>query len=153
MINNNHWQLAPQSKPALLITQLIVQTRFNQTMKIYNVYLSYYADLHRLRGLYRWATEYKINVSSDSQKTGANLTLMGICTLAGKSLIKGPLPGGFFSLFCHEWEQFVQMQRMIEVLFLGLCFWVGCLSNPASEWLLQPSTRAVSQQEGITSPP
>lgn len=73
-------------------------------MKIYNVYLSYYADLHRLRGLYRWATKYKINVSSDSQKTGANLTLMGICTLAGKSLIKGPFPGGFFSLFCHEWE-------------------------------------------------
>lgn len=101
MINNNHWQLAPQSKPALLITQLIVQTRFNQTMKIYNVYLSYYADLHRLRGLYRWATEYKINVSSDSQKTGENLTLMGICTLAGKPH-KGPFAWCFF-LFVLPW--------------------------------------------------
>lgn len=111
MINNSHWQLAPQSKPALLITQLIVQTRFNQTMKIYNVYLSYYAGLHRLRGFCTDGQQNIRNISCDSQETGANLTLMGICTLAGKSLIKGPFAWCCFSfvlpwvgIICAEWK-------------------------------------------------
>lgn len=102
MINNNHWQLAPQSKPALLITQLIVQTRFNQTMKIYNVYFSYYAGLHRLRGFCTDGQQNIRNISSDSQETDASLTLMGMCTLAGKSLIKGPFAWCCFS-FVLPW--------------------------------------------------
>lgn len=90
MINNNNWQLAPQSKPALLITQLIVQTRFNQTMKIYNVYLSYYAGLHKLRGFCTDRQQNVRNVSSDPQKTGTNLNFNGHVYFGWQEPYKGP---------------------------------------------------------------
>lgn len=91
MINNNHWQLAPQSKSALLITQLIVQTRFNQTMKIYNVYLCYYAGLLRLRGICRDGQQNITKVSSDSQKKRCKPNFNGHKYFGWQEPHKGPL--------------------------------------------------------------
>lgn len=91
MINNNHWQLAPQSKPALLITQLIVQTRFNQTMKIYDVYLSYYAGLLRLRGISTDGQKNIRKISSDSQKNRCKPNFNGHKHFGWQEPHKGPL--------------------------------------------------------------
>lgn len=65
-------------------------------MKIYNVYLSYYVELRRLRFVSTDRQQNTRSISADPAKQGANLVLIGICTWAGNSLIKGPFACFFF---------------------------------------------------------